>query len=218
MPSTRGGATCKGAGINEGLALLDHAWVVHLDADVWLPPQTRLLLHNANLDRSMLYGIDRFCVKGYAQWDRFLEKPILQHECDAYVHMNAFPLGTRVTSKDGGGYIPIGFFQMWCPSASGRFTYPEAHSDAGRGDRSSPNNGRGQSAHLSPRWWAITWKAQTPPCWPIGPAAPRRPLPTTAVRNEPYRSPGTATVSYQLWWQNPYSSHSGGYWCPAIAG
>ncbi len=126
---------CKGDGINEGLALLDHdAWVVHLDADVWLPPQTRLLLQNAELDRTMLYGIDRFCVKGYAQWDRFLEKPILQHECDAYVHMNAFPLGTRVTSKDGGGYIPIGFFQMWCPCASGRFTYPEAHSDAGRGD------------------------------------------------------------------------------------
>ena len=41
------------------------------------------------------------------------EMPVLQHECDAYVHLNAFPLGTRVTSKDGGGYIPIGFFQMW---------------------------------------------------------------------------------------------------------
>ncbi len=48
-----------------------NAWVVHLDADIWLPPQTRLLLQNANLDPSMIYGIDRFCVKGYAEWDRF---------------------------------------------------------------------------------------------------------------------------------------------------
>jgi hypothetical protein len=63
---------CKGAGINEGLSRLDRdAWVVHLDADIWLPPQTRLLLQNANLDPCMIYGIDRFCVKGYAQWDRF---------------------------------------------------------------------------------------------------------------------------------------------------
>jgi hypothetical protein len=64
----------------------------------------------------------------------FLEMPVLQHECDAYVHLNAFPLGTRVTSKDGGGYIPIGFFQMWCPAVSGVCEYPVAHTDAGRGD------------------------------------------------------------------------------------
>ncbi|MGC2399470.1 MAG: glycosyltransferase family A protein [Acidobacteriaceae bacterium] len=126
---------CKGAGINDGLKRLDgDAWVVHLDADIWLPPQTRLLLQNAELDREMIYGIDRFCVRGYAEWDKFLEMPVLQHECDAYVHMNAFPLGTRVTSKDAGGYIPIGFFQMWCPEVSGVREYPVAHTDAGRGD------------------------------------------------------------------------------------
>ena len=126
---------CKGAGINEGLARLSQdAWVVHLDADIWLPPQTRSLLQNANLDPGMLYGIDRFCVKGYAEWDKFLEMPVLQHECDAYVHLNAFPLGTRVTSKDGGGYIPIGFFQMWSPAVTGIRCYPVNHTDAGRGD------------------------------------------------------------------------------------
>ena len=57
---------CKGAGINEGLARLSKRdWVVHLDADIWLPPLTRNLLANANLAKRMIYGIDRFIVKGY---------------------------------------------------------------------------------------------------------------------------------------------------------
>jgi Glycosyl transferase family 2 len=133
--NARWGKFCKGAGINEGLERLDKdGWVIHLDADIWLPPQTRMLLQNAELDPRMLYGIDRFSVKGYAQWDEFLQMPRLQHECDAYVHLNAFPLGTRVISKDGGGYIPIGFFQMWNPAASGIRDYPREHTDAGRGD------------------------------------------------------------------------------------
>ena len=56
---------CKGAGINEGLSRLDrNGWVVHLDADIALPPQTRLLLQNANLDPCMIYGIDRFLREG----------------------------------------------------------------------------------------------------------------------------------------------------------
>lgn len=126
---------CKGAGVNVGLAALDlDAWVVHMDADIWLPPQTRIMLQNANLDKSMVYGIDRFIVKGYKAWEEFTEMPRLQHECDSYVHLNAFPMGTRVTSKDSGGYIPIGFFQFWNPGASGITHYPEQHTDAGRGD------------------------------------------------------------------------------------
>src|ERR1700684_2963905 len=78
--------------------------------------------------------MERFVVEGYEQWDRFLEMPMLQHECDAYVHLNAFPLGTRVTSKDGGGYIPIGLFQMWCPAVIGVRASPVNHTDAGRVD------------------------------------------------------------------------------------
>lgn len=133
--NSRWGKFCKGCGINEGLDQLDKdGWVVHLDADIWLPPLSRIMLQNANLDPCMLYGIDRFLVRGYKEWDKFLEMPTLQHECDAYVHLNAFPLGTRVTSKDGGGYIPIGFFQMWNPKVSGVNDYPEQHTDAGRGD------------------------------------------------------------------------------------
>lgn len=133
---TRHGKFCKGAGINAGLAKLSlDGWAVHLDADICLPPLTRLLLQNAELDQSMIYGIDRFNVRGYDAWDRFMEMPELQHECDCYVHLNArFPMGTRVTSKDAGGYIPIGFFQLWHPKGSAVSTYPAEHTDAGRGD------------------------------------------------------------------------------------
>ena len=127
---TRKGVFNKGKGINEGLAILAKGgWVVHLDADMWLPPQTRLLLQQANLDKSMVYGIDRFNVRGLDKWLAFIQDPHLQHECDAYVHLKAFPLGTRVMQTAANGYLPIGFFQMWHPLTSNITRYPEQHSD-----------------------------------------------------------------------------------------
>jgi hypothetical protein len=60
--------------------------------------------------------------------------PTLQQECDAYIHMNSFPLGTRLMHNFAGGYLPLGFYQMWSPSVSGIRTYPEEHTSAGRGD------------------------------------------------------------------------------------
>ncbi|HEX4487671.1 MAG TPA: glycosyltransferase family A protein [Terriglobales bacterium] len=131
---------CKGAGINEGLARLSKRdWVVHLDADIWLPPLTRNLLANANLAKRMIYGIDRFIVRGYRAWDQFLELPKLQHECNAFVHLNnSFPLGTRIMQDYAGGYVPIGFFQLWHPRVSGIMKYPEGHTTAGREDTLFP--------------------------------------------------------------------------------
>jgi hypothetical protein len=132
---SRKGLFCKAQAINVGLdALKKSDWVVHLDADIWLPPQTRILLQRAELDKSMLYGIDRFIVKGAEQWHDFIEKPQLQHECDSWVHLNAFPVGTRVMQAAGQGYVPIGFFQLWNPKGSGVSHYPGEHTDAGRTD------------------------------------------------------------------------------------
>jgi hypothetical protein len=128
---------CKGAGINEGLARLSKkGWVVHMDADIWLPPQFRRLLAHANLDKAMIYGIDRFSVIGADRWQAFLAAPKLQHECDAYIHLHnsGFALSTRVMQHHMGGYVPIGFFQLWHPVSSDIFTYPEGHTDAGRED------------------------------------------------------------------------------------
>jgi hypothetical protein len=126
---------CKGCGINVGLAHLGKRdWVVHMDADIWLPPQTRDLLQRADLAKHMIYGIDRFIVKGYRQWDEFMEMPKLQHEAGAYIHVNAFPLGTRVMQDHAAGWTPLGFFQMWHPQTSGISKYPEQHTDAGKTD------------------------------------------------------------------------------------
>lgn len=132
---SRHGMFCKGDGINEGLARLGlQDWVVHLDADIWLPPQTRILLQCANLAQRMVYGIDRFIVKGAKAWEQFLELPKLQHEDGSWIHLDAFPLGTRFMQQQFGGYIPIGFFQLWNPSCSGIWSYATGSRDAGSTD------------------------------------------------------------------------------------
>jgi hypothetical protein len=133
--NTRKGQFCKGAGINVGLdALSKKDWVLHLDADIWLPPQTRNILKDAKLDPKMVYGIDRFIVSGPKKWYDFRNKPVLdlQHEDFTWVHTHSFPVGTRVCAY--GGYIPIGFFQLWNPKTSGVYKYPEGHTTAGRED------------------------------------------------------------------------------------
>jgi hypothetical protein len=110
-------------------------WVVHMDADIYLPPQTRILIERADLDPAYIYGIDRFRVKGYKEWARFTSMPKLQQEAETYIHLdNSFPIGTRVMHGFAGGRLPIGYFQLWNASVSGIKTYPEEHTTAGRGD------------------------------------------------------------------------------------
>lgn len=132
---TRWGNFCKGSGVNVGLAVLNKRdWVLHLDADIMLPPLTRKMLEQAELDPTFLYGCDRYVIKG-DKWHSFMSLPHLQHENHTWVHANAFPLGTRLCPYEKGwGYIPIGFFQLWSPSGSGISRYPEGHTTAARED------------------------------------------------------------------------------------
>ena len=62
----------KSLGINTGLAHLSCTdWMLHLDADTLLPPQTRRFLENADLDTHAIHGIDRFNMvtwEAYQQW------------------------------------------------------------------------------------------------------------------------------------------------------
>lgn len=122
----------KGEAINAGLRKLDlDGWVVQLDADIALPPQTRRVLERAPLLPQCIYGIDRFNVVGRKAWDKHKSSPALQHENGVYVHLNAFPLGTRFVSDEG--WIPIGFFQLWSGFMNANI-YPANHTDAGRTD------------------------------------------------------------------------------------
>ena len=132
--NSRWGEFCKGAAINEGLAELSLGdWVVHLDADIALPPLTKQLIENAELDKRMVYGADRHILDESA-WQQHTAMPRLQQEDNVYVHVDPYRMGTRIATSHYGGYIPIGFFQLWHPEVSDVYEYPEQHTDAGRGD------------------------------------------------------------------------------------
>jgi len=134
---TRWGQFCKGTAINEGLARLKKdAWICHLDSDIVLPPNFREALGHANLATHSLYGVDRVECKSYLDWMRFLDNPEPVVAGNGYfIHTthSPFQIATRVKMDSKGGYLPIGFFQLW-HADSKILKYPEGHSDAGRED------------------------------------------------------------------------------------
>lgn len=136
----RGGDFNKGRGIQRGLNSISCAdWVLHLDADIVLPPHFRQALAAAHLDQSKIYGCDRQMVVGRESWDRICESGYQQAAAHCYVQPHEkYPVGTRwVSPRDG--YVPIGFFQLFHGSAMIRKgihlrPYPAHHSDAARSD------------------------------------------------------------------------------------
>jgi len=124
----------KGKGINVGLKTLSlNDWVIHIDADIYLPPLTRHILERISLDPKNIYGIDRMMCPNYVEWQKFLLNP-KTHEGWIYVHPTAFPIGVRIAEYMSEGWEPIGFFQMWHPKESGVFEYPPYHGAADRTD------------------------------------------------------------------------------------
>jgi hypothetical protein len=125
----------KAKGINVGLKRLQQTgWVVHLDADIYLPPLTRSILQKIDLRGDTIYGVDRMMCPDYHSWQQFVVTPKLTHEGWIYIHPDVFPLGVRVAEYHNKGYEPIGFFQLWCPKESGVFLYPDQHGMADRTD------------------------------------------------------------------------------------
>ena len=117
----------KSAAINLGLAHLKFEdWVLHLDADVALPRNTRKHLANIDLDPSCIYGIDRVECKGREAWRSYLVDPDLYEKHYFYHGPQGWPTGSRVGHFDYGGYAPIGFFQLW-NRASGILRYPSVN-------------------------------------------------------------------------------------------
>jgi hypothetical protein len=136
---SRWGEFCKGAGINEGLRKLSkRSWILHMDADIVVPPHFRETLTEANLDTQCIYGVDRFCFPDYRSFQKFYGRPELHTE-GPFVNVvhGGVPLGTRVSFKTQGGYLPIGFFQLF-HADSGNLVYPEGHQDSSREDLQFP--------------------------------------------------------------------------------
>lgn len=128
-------AFAKARGINVGLSHLSRkGWVVHMDADIVLPPRTRELLEKIRLDPTIIYGIDRMMCPDWLSWVKYMQKPVQQHTAQTFVIPDAFPLGARVARLHADGWLPIGFFQLWHPVGSGIHDYPEEHGTAGRTD------------------------------------------------------------------------------------
>jgi hypothetical protein len=103
----------KGLAVNKGLQHLDfREWAVHIDADTCPPPRARQVLQEMQLNEQFLMGVDRMMVPDYSSWERFLQDPLVQHE-QAYVHLGPFPMGLRLIKPEVGGYVPLGYFQMF---------------------------------------------------------------------------------------------------------
>lgn len=125
----------KAAAINFGISHIKNPeWIVHMDADICLPPLFREIIQKVKLDPSCIYGIDRLMVPDSQSWFNFISNPQPQHEDNIFVHTKPFEIGTRIAKFEHGGWIPIGYFQLWNPSISHVTKYPEEHESAARTD------------------------------------------------------------------------------------
>jgi hypothetical protein len=130
----------KGRGIAIGVDHLSQRdWVLHLDADMVLPPLTRQFLRSADLHPDVLYGCDRAMCVGWDKWQDFKRSGYLQHGNHRGLNFpKSLRLGTRWCSPRH-GYCPIGAFQLWHGSVAkwrgiNTRAYPHQHNDAARSD------------------------------------------------------------------------------------
>lgn len=151
---SRWGEFHKAKGINLGLKQLSmDDWVVHLDADIALPPNARDLIERADLQKWCLYGVDRFQVRGFEEWRQHQAMPALQQD-SYHVHLDAFPIIQRFSGARMGGYAPPGYFQLWNPNGSNVREYPAEHDGAQKTDVLFTANWWRRDRHLLPEFVA----------------------------------------------------------------
>ncbi|WP_254562122.1 glycosyltransferase [Dyadobacter diqingensis] len=115
----------KYAGINEGLKHIDDdAWVLFVDSDIVLQPDTKRVLTELNLDESFLYGFDRVNCVGFENWTKYKNgRGVLEHNW--MLTSAGLPLGARLVHYYGHegengkfeGWRPLGFAQLCHRSA-----------------------------------------------------------------------------------------------------
>lgn len=189
----------KARGIDYGIGYARHnEWLVHLDADTVLPPVTRRWLETRTLDEDAIYGIDRVNCVGWDRWKSYLAAPMesrLHHDYMCRVNPPAdMPLLSRIAIRDYGGYIPIGYFQMWHGKHGRR--YPIAQGDAEHTDVLHAIQWDQEKRHLIPEIIGMhlaadnaplgsNWKGRTTARF--GP--PVKPTPAPTGKGSPYYPP-----------------------------
>jgi len=125
----------KGKGINVGLSKLSlDGYVVHMDSDIFLPPKTRMILDSVDLHPANIYSIDRLMCKSFSSFIHHLSNPLNQHGPDGIMRLTNFEYGSRLVDTSHEGWLPIGFFQLWCPNVSKVYEYSTEHGTADRSD------------------------------------------------------------------------------------
>jgi hypothetical protein len=152
---SRWGDWNKAKGINAGLRFLrQDGWVLHLDADIALPPRARVLMDRKVLDRQMLYGVDRLRVADYERWIDFLTMPHIQTDGYHVRLEDSFPMMSRFNAWHLNGFAPPGYFQLWHPSVSGISNYPDDHNGGDRTDVMFAENWKPEKRQLIPEFAA----------------------------------------------------------------
>jgi glycosyltransferase involved in cell wall biosynthesis len=151
----------KYAGINEGLKLIDQdAWVVFLDSDIVLQPETRRVLENLDLDPFSLYGIDRVNCVGFENWEQYKNgKGVLEENW--MLTGAGMQLGARLVHLFGHhgehgrfeGWRPLGFFQLCHRSQIDK--YPQDSPGADHCDLVFARMWKRRRRHFSPELMAV---------------------------------------------------------------
>ena len=104
----------KGRAINYGLAHLRHdQWILHLDADIYLPHRFRQMLRYTKLREDTIYGMDRLNTRSYENWRANKWRTEPQHQYRFMVTpTEQFPVGSRLVHQEL-GFLPCGYFQLF---------------------------------------------------------------------------------------------------------
>lgn len=165
----------KGIAINAGIKSLNSPdWIVLVDSDIVLPTMTRHILENMHLHEQHIYGIDRMDCVSKAEWETYQKAAHPQHENSVWIHPGPWKTSTRVMSLKHGGWLPMGFFQMFNANAdvlhNNKF-YPEDCQDAGNSDLRFAARWPRSHRHLLPEivgihlmtddvWSGVNWKGR----------------------------------------------------------
>jgi hypothetical protein len=78
---------------------------------------------NMELEKEKLYSMDRVQCPNAKEWDKFREDQLVKTDVSWFCYPpQGWQVGTRLVHGDYGGYMPIGYFQLW--HSSQRIRYP----------------------------------------------------------------------------------------------